>query len=104
MEKVVRYAEDFNYKAFIVNIGILAFYTVFSLFKLLGNMGNMPVTFFLHSFAILAASVIGGVVFLATTHLVLWCSCDYYRKAKGASKTSSTPVKTEEKAEEKKED
>ena len=97
MEKIVEISEKFNFKLFLVNLGILAFYSLSLLWKLLSNMSNMNVSFFFHGLAIFAATAIAGAVTLSLMHMLLWYCCDQYKKSTGfapqtASATTAAPT------------
>ena len=92
MDKIIEYVDKFNFKAYLVNLGITALYTIFGLFDLMGFISKMPMGLFLKTFALLAATLIAGVVVLTTIHMVLWCACDYYKKNSGMAAADPAPA------------
>lgn len=102
MEKIVENAEKYNYKAFLVNLGILGLLTLSMLFDMFGILKHMTVGMFFKFIGMIVSTIIGGTVALATVHMILWCACNHYRKVTGSSPAPESagepaPVKAEEK-------
>ena len=107
MEKIVEKAEQFNFKGFLVSMGILGLLVLSQLIEFFSHMSDMKVGFFFKSLGAIVATLIIGAVALTTLHMLLWYLCDQYRKVTGTSAMApagSAPSSPAPKAEEKKEE